>query len=203
MFICYEGIAGGGKTTQAKMLADYLSKVKKREVFVNAVYEGTRRKLVSDFMNESGIKSDQNAVMFLFQALHAIQYQEVRQALDLGKTVIADRWRHSFFAHHLYQNTFDGNEKLMQELDILAYRTLEPDILFLIDIPAEVAYDRYIQRESDAGDNGLEVMSLEYFTSVTKYYKQLAEDKDYQIVDGTADPEAVFQEIKKVIDKEL
>lgn len=203
MFICYEGIAGGGKTTQANILADYLSKVKKREVFVNAAYEGARRKLVSNFMNESGIKSDRNAVMFLFQALHAMQYQEVRQALDLGKTVIADRWRQSFFAHHLYQNTFGGNKKLMQELDNLAYRTLEPDIFFLIDIPAEVAYDRYIQRESDTGDNGLEVMNLEYFTSVTKYYKQLAKDKDYHIVDGTANPEAVFQEIKKVIDKEL
>lgn len=75
MFTCFEGIAGSGKTTQAMLLADYLEQVKGREVFVSAVYEGERRKAVSGFMNTTGIKSDQNATMFLFQTLHAAQYR--------------------------------------------------------------------------------------------------------------------------------
>lgn len=101
MFICFEGIAGSGKTTQTKLLADYLKNIKRKDVFVSAVYEGERRKVISDFMSKSGIKVDQNAVMFLFQALHAAQYHEVNEALISGKIVIADRWRYSFFAHHL------------------------------------------------------------------------------------------------------
>lgn len=156
MFICFEGIAGGGKTTQTKLLADYLKNVKKKEIFISAVYEGERRKAISDFMNASGIKFDQNAVMFLFQALHAAQYHEVNKAISINKIVIADRWRYSFFAHHLCQDTFGKNKNLMCQLDLFAYRSLEPDIYFLIDIPAKIAYSRYIERERSINDNGLD-----------------------------------------------
>jgi len=85
--ICSEGIAGSGKTTQTKLLTNYLKNVKGKDVFISAAYEGERRKAVSDFMNTSGIKPDQNAVMFLFQALHAAQYHEVNKAIGIGKIV--------------------------------------------------------------------------------------------------------------------
>ncbi len=203
MFICFEGIAGGGKTTQTKLLADYLKNVKGKEIFISTVYEGERRRVVSDFMNASGIKLDQNAIMFLFQALHAAQYHEVNNALNVNETVIADRWRYSFFAHHLYQGTFDKNENLMFQLDLLAYRSLEPDICFLIDIPAKIAYNRYIERERSINDNGLDLMNLEYFVTVADYYKNLAHDKGWYIVDGTKDQQTIFRYIKAIIDEKL
>ncbi len=203
MFICFEGIAGSGKTTQTKLLADYLKSVKKKEVFISAAYESDRRKAVSDFMNTSGIKPDQNAVMFLFQALHAAQYHEVNQALTNGKVVIADRWRHSFFAHHLQQNTFSRDEIFMRQLDLLAYRTLEPDIYFLLDIPPLIAYERYLKREHSINDSGLELMSNEYFHSVSNYYNQLAHRNGWCVIDGTRDPQAVFCEIRNIINQKL
>lgn len=203
MFICLEGIAGAGKTTQTRLLADYLESAKKKEVLISAAYEGDRRKVVSDFMNVSGIKPDQNAVMFLFQALHAAQYHEVSQALTANKIVITDRWRYSFFAHHLQQNTFDGDKKLMHQLDILAYRTLEPDIVFLLDVPSSIAYERYLRREQLINDSGLNLMDRKYFTSVYDYYKQLALNRGWHIVDGVQDIGIISDEIKDFVCQRL
>lgn len=203
MLICFEGVAGGGKTTQTKLLANYLRNAIKKEVFISSVYEGDRRKAVSNFMNVSGIKPDQNAVMFLFQALHAAQYHEVSRAIRFGKIVIADRWRYSFFAYHLYQKTFGEDENLIHQLDLLAYRSLEPNICFLIDIPAEIAYARYVERERTANDNGLKLINLEYFVWATDYYKNLAHSKNWHIVDGAKSQETIFQNIKAIIDKKL
>jgi len=203
MFLCFEGLAGGGKTTQANLLADYLRRTQEKEVFVSAVYEGEARKRVSDFMHASGIASDQRAVMFLFQALHAAQHRGVSDALDEGKIVIADRWRDSFFAHHLYQGTFNGDEDLMRQIDQLAFGSLEPDVCFLIDVPAEVAYDRYVQRERRVEDKGLELMGPEYFSSVANYYRKIAHDKHWHVVDGTKDQQSVFEHITSVIKKDV
>lgn len=203
MFICFEGVAGSGKTTQTRLLADYLKNVKSKNVFVSAVYERERRKAISDFMISSGIKADQNAIMFLFQALHATQYNEVNKALMSNKIVIADRWRYSFFVHHLQQNTFNRDTALMNRLDLLAYRTLEPDIYFLLKIPSVIAYERYLKREHVISDDGLELMDEKYFKSVSSYYKQLAHDKKWNVIDGMRNQDEIAKEIQNIIDKKL
>jgi len=203
MFICFEGIAGSGKTTQARLLATYLRNNKKKTVFVGAAYEGSRRKAVSTFINSTGITADQNAVMFLFQALHATHYHETMHAINMGQIVIADRWRQSFFSYHLYQKTFGQNVNLMSEIDRLAYRTLEPDIYFLIDLPAEIAYQRFLVREKRLNDHGLDSKDLKGFISVSKYYRQLAHNQNWHIIDGKQSKKAIFIEIKGIIDKML
>ncbi len=203
MFICFEGIAGSGKTTQATLLARYLKNKKGRDVFVSAAYEGSRRKLSAAFMNDSGIKRDQNAIMFLFQALHAAQHQEVCDALDAGCIVIADRWRYSFFAHHLYQKTFINDEELMSRLDYLAFRSLEPNIHITLNLPSELAFRRYINRERAIDDNGLELMDFQYFSSGIEYYKNIAHIHGWNVIDGTGSKIATFERIRKIIDEQL
>ena len=65
MFICFEGIAGAGKTTQVNILGDYLCS-KNIKVFKSAIYEDDRRKIISKFVNDIGITNNKNAVTFLF-----------------------------------------------------------------------------------------------------------------------------------------
>src|SRR3989344_5797735 len=198
MFLCFEGIAGSGKTTQANVLAEYIRSKKDADVFVSAAYEGKRRSLAAQFMNNTGIKSDTNAVMFLFQSLHAAQYAEVTKALKSGSVVIADRWRDSFFAHHIYQNTFGDDGSLIYALDKLAYRSLDPDITFLLDIQPQLAHARYIAREKRINDDGLELMDVNYFRSVTQYYKEVAHAKNWYVIDSSLGVSVISREIKKI-----
>lgn len=203
MFICFEGIAGSGKTTQTKLLSDYLRNIKNIKVFESAAFEGVRRNTVSAFMNQTGIKSDANAIMFLFQALHATHYKETLQALERNEFVIADRWRHAFISYHTYHNTFGHETNLIHQLDKLAYRSLEPDIYFLIDMPAELAFQRYMEREIFINDNSLEFSNISAFKSINEYYRQLSHHNNWRVVDGTQSKEIIFAEIKTIIDNIL
>lgn len=199
-FIAFEGIAGAGKSTQVKLLSDYLTSLSK-DVFISAAYEGFRRKIVSDFMNSGNIKSDDISTMFLFQSLHRLQYKEVREALNSSKFVVADRWRESFFAHHLYQNTFKNNIDLLYQLDSLTFENLEPDLCFFLDLPSEVAYERYLQREKVLDDNGLNLMDLNYFVTVSDYYKNVAKEKNWITINAVKDIKEISQTIIEALSK--
>lgn len=199
MFFCFEGIAGSGKTTQVKLLADHLRNSKGKDVFISAAYEGERRKLVADFLSVSGMKSDDHAVMFLFQALHALQYREVVDALATGKDVIADRWRDSFFAHHLYQKTFGDDLDLARRIDQLAFRSLDPEVCLYLDVPPDLAHERYLKRESVMNDCGLELMNREYFAAVSEYYEKVSNEKDWIRLDASGSEESIFEQVKQVL----
>lgn len=201
-FIAFEGLAGSGKSTQVKLLSDYLTSLNK-DVLISVAYEGHRRKMVSDFMNISDIKSDDISTMFLFQSLHRLQYKEVKEALNSGRFVVADRWRESFFAYHQYQNTFKNNNDLLHQLDILTFENLEPDLCFFLDLSPKVAYEHYIQREKVLDDNGLNLMDLNYFVKVSDYYKKVAKEKNWIIVDASKDIKEVFQSIIETLDKNI
>ena len=179
MFICFEGVAGSGKTTQTQLLSDFLQKQKKRTVFTSSAYEAERRDQAARFMREQGINDDQNAIMFFFQALHAAHFSEVSDALDTYDDVITDRWRESFYAHHVTQNTFNGDTALLEKLDKLAYRSLEPSLTFLLDAPADVVHARYVEREKEIDDGGLPLMDSDYFEDVIDYYRNAGEKKGW------------------------
>ena len=91
----------------------------------------------------------------------------------------------------------------MRQLDLLAYRTLDPDIYFLLDIQPLIAYERYLKREQSINDGGLELMNREYFDSVSNYYNQLVYNNGRHVIDGTRDPQTVFREIRNIIYQEL
>ena len=202
MFICFEGIAGAGKTTQVKILEKYL-KTKKLKTFVSAAYENKRRNLVSNFINKANIKQNKEAMMFLFQTLHAAQREEVLTALNKKEVVIADRWRYSFWTYHLQKKTFNGDEIIMKKMDELAFKSLNPDICFLLNLSPQLAYERYLKREKKINESGLNLVDFNYFKSVVKMYKKIAELNCWEIVDASNDEKYVFDQIKKIIDKKV
>lgn len=201
MFICFEGIAGSGKTSQSRLLKGYLEKLLGKDVFLSAVYEGSKKEEISSFINKLEIKGNSIAEMFLFQSLHSVQFKQVYEAINKDQVVICDRWRYSFFAHHLHNNTFDGNLNLMSQIDFLAFGSLNPDIIILFDLPADLAYTRYLERESLNGGDGLELMNFDYFLSVSNYYRQLALENNWHIIECLGDEAHVFSTITTIINK--
>lgn len=190
-FIVFEGIDGAGKTTQARALVARLRRQGRRVQLVRepgstGLGERVRRILLS---RKTSLVPQ--AELLLFAAARAQLVGEVvRPLLDAGVMVIADRFTPSTWA---YQGSGRGlSAEALRCLEEIVTHGLEPDLVFLLDVPAEVA----LQRKGVLLDR-VEREGLAFLESVRQRYHALAEATParWRVLDGTAPIEALKQRV--------
>jgi dTMP kinase len=140
-FISLDGLDGTGKSTQCRMLADWL-RPRGHSVIECADPGGTPigdviRDLLLDHRREMSLPCE----AFLFMASRAQLTSEViRPALAQGKIVIADRY---LLANVVYQGHAGGMDpQTLWEIGQLATGGLQPDLTIVLDLPVETANGR-------------------------------------------------------------
>lgn len=216
--ICFTGIDGSGKTTQAKLLVSELEtqgvKVKYlwnrgdagfRKVFIwlgrkflrAGKYEPA---LVSkDEFNNYKNKKDKlfsNPLLRFIWGLsvrieHIIQIQfRVIPALLSGYTLVSDRYIWDS-AIDLAISFNEGSEWLFKSTNnLIGIFIPKPDINIFVEIPSKIAFSR----KND-------IPSIEYLEERESLYSALAKEKGFFIVDGTQDIELIHSEVCKIIEK--
>ena len=132
------------------------------------------------------------ARLFLFQAMHARQYDETCAALESGAIVIADRWDESYIAYHSNFGPLAKKSELRIAMNRLAFRGMVPDIGFCIEVPVEIARQR---RESRGYVEKLENRPDEWYTVIQNGYKAVAMERGWFVLDGMRDIEDLHQAI--------
>ncbi len=185
MLIAFEGIDGSGKTTQAKKLYEYLkNKGKKvslyREPGSTEIGEKIRDILLCHCM-------DERTELLLFEASRSCLVKEkIIPDLEEGKIVILDRFTLSTLAYQGYGKGIEP--QIIKTLNEFATRGLEPDIVFLLDLPVEEALKRLKTRTR--------FEDKEFLEKVRRGFLELAkEHKNVVLIDATKDEETVFKEI--------
>lgn len=181
-FITFEGVDGCGKSTQARMLLDFLNNIHSMDTILvrepggTAISESIREILLHSNSGELGDRSES----LLMTASRAQLTQDVIiPNLEMGKCVIADRYSDSTLA---YQGGGRGIDiEWLIDLNNYASFSLVPDITFLIDIRPEEALRRMEQNTDRIEDEG-----MEFQTRVRKTYHELAErfQDRYVLLDG-------------------
>lgn len=195
LFICFEGIAGSGKTTQSILLKQRLEKENLGEVIISKAYEEEKKRSADFLINALKISPDSVSMMFLFQVLHSEQYEETKEALEKGKIVIADRWRESFWAWHLnFGPLAKEPRKTLEILDQLAFHKLEPEITFLLNLPVEVAIKRFLSRDRESILYP-RLKPYESFTILRDYYLRIARRKKWTLIDANRSIKEVHESI--------
>lgn len=197
-FISLEGIEGTGKSTQAKLLSDYL-KEKGFEVVLTEEPGGTQIGLRIRELLLSVEHKEMTAVteLLLYNASRSQHIKEIIfPAISRGAIVITDRFTDSTFAYQGYGRRIDMN--LIDSIDLIATGGLRPDITILLDLDAEVGLKR--NRGINKTDR-LELENLEFHQRVRNGYHNLAEKEPERIklIDASAGIREIQNRISSII----
>ena len=180
-FITFEGIDGCGKSTQAKLLLEYMNKSGVETVLVREpggtnISESIREILLH---SSSGQMGDRTESLLMTASRAQLTQEVIIPNMDQGKFVIADRYSDSTLAYQGGGRNLDI--EWLIELNNYATFTLLPDITFFVDIRSEEAL-----RRLDSNKDRIEGEGIEFQARVRKTYHELAErfNDRYVILDG-------------------
>ncbi len=147
-FITFEGGEGGGKSTQARLLAAHLSGLGlpvllTREPGGSAGAEAIRRLILGG----QGFDPVAEA-MLMFAARREHLVATIRPALAAGMWVISDRFADSTRAYQCHGQGVPG--EVYRRLADLALDGFAPDLTIILDIPPEAGMARAMARGSAA-----------------------------------------------------
>jgi len=181
-FITIEGADGAGKSTQVKLLADYLSKaginaIAVREPGGTAIGEMIRNIIIDKNNNEMESVTE----VFLYAAARAQVVREViTPALERGTVVICDRFIDSTTAYQSFARGLSLD--MINIINEYAAGGLMPDVTFFLDIPPE----KCVTRKQNGTPDRLELEGLDFQNKVYDGYRQIAAANKRFITIGAA-----------------
>ncbi|MGH9116936.1 MAG: dTMP kinase [Acidimicrobiales bacterium] len=194
-FIALEGGDASGKSTQAALLAAHLGARCTREPGSTELGERVRQIL----LHVDDVHLDPRAEALLFAAARAQHVAEViGPALAAGETVVADRYIASSLAYQGFGRALGVDD--VRRINDWATAGLWPDLIVLLDVPADVAATRF------GGDRDrLEAAGHDFHQRVAEGYAELAaaEPDRWIVVDGAAGVDVVAARVRDAVDRRL
>ena len=191
-FITFEGIDGCGKSTQARVLLEYMNKSGVESILVREpggtnISESIREILLH---SSSGQMGDRTESLLMTASRAQLTQEVIIPNMDQGKFVIADRYSDSTLAYQGGGRNLDI--EWLIELNNYATFTLLPDITFFVDIRSEEAL-----RRLDSNKDRIEGEGIEFQARVRKTYHELAErfNDRYVILDGYGEIDDIHQKV--------
>jgi dTMP kinase len=191
IFIAFEGGEGTGKSTQSKLLAQWLERegetvLLSREPGGTDLGKDLRKILLG---HETGdISPRAEALLYAADRAHHV-YSVIRPALDRGEVVISDRYFDSSAAYQGAGRVLNPTE--VARISRWATESLFPTLTILIDLPAEIGLGRLQSRDR------LEAESNDFHERVRQEYLQIAmmDPERYFVIDGTQSVEEINNQI--------
>jgi len=192
MFVTFEGLDWSGKSTQAALLAGWLSELG-RKVLITREPGGTPvAEAVRDVVLH-GHDMAPWAEAALYAAARADHVElAIRPALERGEDVVCDRYIDSSVA---YQGFARGlGEDRVRDLNLMVTNGLLPDRTFLVVLDPDEA------RSRGAGDpDRIEREGDDFWRRADEGFRALAAEFPERIValDGTGSPDEIAKEVRE------
>jgi dTMP kinase len=203
VFITFEGPDGSGKTTQIRLLAEWLRE-QGCEVVLTREPGGTEigdqiRAVLHDPHNTA---MDARTEILLYSADRAQHVAQcIQPALAAGKVIIGDRYADSTLAYQGYGRELDL--ETLRTITAFATGGLTPDLSLYLDITPEEG----LRRRQAGGDewNRLDAETLVFHRRVRDGYLELInqEPERWMMIDAARLVEEVQAEIRALVQARL
>jgi dTMP kinase len=204
-FITFEGGEGGGKSTQAQLLASRLEKtgvevVLTREPGGSAGAEIIRHVLLSGAAKPLGAETE--AILFAAARDDHVR-STIAPAIEAGKWVISDRFMDST---RVYQGVLGQvDARLIRGLERVTVGDLIPDLTFIMDVPVDVGMKRAQKRRGEDEPDRFEAENVEFHDKLRRAFAEFAklEPQRCILIDATQPKEDVHEKIWATVSDRL
>ncbi|MFH1290313.1 MAG: dTMP kinase [Nanoarchaeota archaeon] len=166
-YIIIDGGEGCGKSTQIRLLKEFLDEREIRCVFGREPGGVPEAEAIRSVCLNKQYDLAPITELFLFEAARTEFFRRVVvPSLNAGQWVISDR---SGFSTEAYQGYASGLDLgLIRQFNNLATCGVRPDISFIIDVPVEIGLDKEVAPDRFA------TKGIEYHTRVNAGYREIA-----------------------------
>lgn len=204
LFVTFEGPEGCGKTTQLRLLADYLREqghdvLTTREPGGTAISDRVRSILLDPVNTDMRPACE----FLLFSAARAQHVEQViRPHLAKNGIVLCDRYADSSLAYQGYGHQLDL--KVLRVITRFATAGLVPDLTLYLDLPVEIGLSRKTRGGNDAW-NRMEQKELAFHLRVRLGYRALVaqEPQRWAVIDAERDRETVQDTVRQLVKERL
>ncbi len=193
VFITFEGPDGSGKTTQIRLLAEYLN-AKGYPVVMTREPGGTRisediRTIILDPENKEMDDMTEALLYAAARAQHVAQL--IKPSVEEGKIVLSDRFMDSSIAYQGYGRELGDKIRIINEYAVAG---MHPDLTFFLDLSAEAGISRANKRQKL---DRLEQESIAFHKKVYEGYLELSKiySDRYVIIDASRSIEEISKDI--------
>lgn len=170
--ICFEGVEGSGKSTQAKLLYKFIQNNITKKVILTREPGGTPfAEKIRDILLDNKIKNNTLTEFFLLMAArndHVVN--KINYYLKKKFIIICDRFFYSTLA---YQHYLEGmNKKFISNVQKKIFSRIHPDITFLIDLDKKESKKRISKRNKKT--NRFDKLSTHDFNKIRNGFLKIS-----------------------------
>jgi dTMP kinase len=192
IFIVLEGIEGSGKSTQARLLGEWLSAAGIPHLLTREPGGTSHGEEIRRLLLHSEAMPAITELLLMLAARATLLEELVRPALAAGKVVVADRYDISTIAYQGYGRGLPLDD--VKRANEIATGGLAPDLVLLLDAPQSVGEAR--RAATRPGDDRIERAGRAFHDRVSEAYGLLArEGANVRVVNATAPTQQVHEAI--------
>ncbi|GJM15731.1 MAG: thymidylate kinase [Thermodesulfobacteriota bacterium] len=198
MFITFEGVEGSGKSTQAKLLVEFLSERGYKVTLTREPGWGRLGELIRKMiLDERDLDLDPFSELCLFCADRAQHVRDfIKPKLQDGEIVICDRYFDSTLVYQGHGRKLD--KRLVNKIATASTLDLIPNITFLLNLPVRTGLTR-LQTRGDI--TKMDEEPLEFHETIRQGYMLLARREPERIkkINGDRDSSEIHEEISGIV----